>query len=541
MTIEYKNFLNSLSLNAIKKFIKTYMAHVKIVMTRKGKDELIKHIMKHTQLKGDKIVLKKASFDMPEEEEKEQDKEEDKEEDDDDYKNILMEIRGILDEYEKYINILFRNNIHIIFFSDPDYVKLLHKINKKVKEITDPDKNLIYKIVTSKNMASIIVKRNNRDRDDLYIVIFRSEENTETRLTDKNIEEFEQKKSKLKTKSSDAIERYKAGTSILKYSVFDNGKFNKNNDKKFDLEFKNKEFKNVEIFNKVKDMENKSGIGFLLEFGYDEKKGDQPIKKGFNILKNEEQFDNNHYIIADINDNPIHISKIDAEDETRGRLYIAFVSVSVDFQGRKLTEETFMLLWAYFKKFDIFDKYKINEIYLAYASTIPVFTTYIKLIEMAGFKSPYWGLFNKYCKLDELDKDMKMLVQAIIRNMSFIISFEFQKNAKIADENKNNTTRLIVQYAKSIKNISQRIKNKNTRVTNDDILNFCFIYKQLYNFDTVSQWMKSETLSYIYDYLKIYLSDNNNLVIFLKKVMEKGKNDNRKIKTILEKIGFDFN
>lgn len=68
--VEYKELLNSLPVKILKKFIRNYMAHVKIIVSKKTKKELIEHILKHTELKGDKIFNKSFSLDIPKEPEK---------------------------------------------------------------------------------------------------------------------------------------------------------------------------------------------------------------------------------------------------------------------------------------------------------------------------------------------------------------------------------------------------------------------------------------------------------------------------------------
>jgi hypothetical protein len=72
--MEYENMLNKFSVLELKGIIKTYMAEVKIVMTGKKKSQLIEHILKHTELKDGKIVLKSKSLELPEP--KKQDKKE---------------------------------------------------------------------------------------------------------------------------------------------------------------------------------------------------------------------------------------------------------------------------------------------------------------------------------------------------------------------------------------------------------------------------------------------------------------------------------
>ena len=55
--MEYKDKLNLLSVTELRKFIKDYNLQMKIVMTRKKKDELITEILKHTKLENGKVSI----------------------------------------------------------------------------------------------------------------------------------------------------------------------------------------------------------------------------------------------------------------------------------------------------------------------------------------------------------------------------------------------------------------------------------------------------------------------------------------------------
>jgi hypothetical protein len=62
MSIIYKNLLNNLDIKTLKKLISVYMKHVKITISKKTKNELIEHILKHTELKDNKIISKNIEF-----------------------------------------------------------------------------------------------------------------------------------------------------------------------------------------------------------------------------------------------------------------------------------------------------------------------------------------------------------------------------------------------------------------------------------------------------------------------------------------------
>ena len=67
---DYKKLLNALTLTNIKALVRTYISHVKFTVAKKTKDELIEHIMKHTELVDGKVKTKLISFDMVKNKEK---------------------------------------------------------------------------------------------------------------------------------------------------------------------------------------------------------------------------------------------------------------------------------------------------------------------------------------------------------------------------------------------------------------------------------------------------------------------------------------
>lgn len=62
---EYKNMLKKLNVKDLKHFISVYMSHVKIKVSGKKKQELIEHILTHTDLINGKIKIKDSVFDIP--------------------------------------------------------------------------------------------------------------------------------------------------------------------------------------------------------------------------------------------------------------------------------------------------------------------------------------------------------------------------------------------------------------------------------------------------------------------------------------------
>jgi hypothetical protein len=99
---DYKKLLNALTLTNIKALVRTYISHVKIVMSKKSKDELIEHIMKHTELVDGKIKTKPISFDMVKNKEKVvKEKKEKPKKDDEKPKKVVKEKKDKKKEEEK--------------------------------------------------------------------------------------------------------------------------------------------------------------------------------------------------------------------------------------------------------------------------------------------------------------------------------------------------------------------------------------------------------------------------------------------------------
>ncbi len=66
MEKDYEILLQKLNVKTLKQFIKTYMNHVKITISGKKKDTLIKHILNHTSLINNAIFLKQHEFNINE-------------------------------------------------------------------------------------------------------------------------------------------------------------------------------------------------------------------------------------------------------------------------------------------------------------------------------------------------------------------------------------------------------------------------------------------------------------------------------------------
>jgi ribosomal protein S18 acetylase RimI-like enzyme len=230
-----------------------------------------------------------------------------------------------------------------------------------------------------------------------------------------------------------AIERYQKTPkeNIEKYTIFDNkGEMNNDTvDLKIKVEDKIFEFKKVGIFNKPKDMDKHSGKGWRYQYGYSNRQSDilnKQVRDGKIYYPREGSLYTNevlslgHHIISSINDMPIHMAHINSnKDDMSKELYVSFVDVHPDFQGRGLAEKAFLLLWSYFHKYDLFKKYNINKFYLTYAASAPVVGTYIRMINAAGYHNPF---------TDELDfKNMTKAFKMLLHTNAYDIPFEFYK------------------------------------------------------------------------------------------------------------------
>jgi hypothetical protein len=153
---DYQKKLENLTVPALKQIIKTYMQHVKITVSKKKKSELITHLMEHTKLENNKIVLKNISFNMPKKKEpKKQEpikKEEPKKQEPikkEEPKKDLIE-----DNYETLKNEWFKSMLWI-----DDFIKVKnidsYFVNKTKNEITND---------VLKSLQNII--RNNQIKED---------------------------------------------------------------------------------------------------------------------------------------------------------------------------------------------------------------------------------------------------------------------------------------------------------------------------------------------------------------------------------------
>lgn len=61
--VDYEKFLNNLKVGEVKDLVRSVLKHIKIKLTGAKKKDLILHLLKHTYMEGDQIVLKEEYVD----------------------------------------------------------------------------------------------------------------------------------------------------------------------------------------------------------------------------------------------------------------------------------------------------------------------------------------------------------------------------------------------------------------------------------------------------------------------------------------------
>ena len=61
--VDYEKFLNNLKVGEVKDLVRSVLKHIKIKLTGAKKKDLILHLLKHTYMEGDEIVLKEEYVD----------------------------------------------------------------------------------------------------------------------------------------------------------------------------------------------------------------------------------------------------------------------------------------------------------------------------------------------------------------------------------------------------------------------------------------------------------------------------------------------
>jgi len=117
-----------------------------------------------------------------------------------------------------------------------------------------------------------------------------------------------------------------------------------------------------------------------------------------------------HIIQSNIDEKEHHIASISSFlDKTL--LIIRYVITEYNFRGKGYTEKSFLLLWAYMNYKKYFDK--IHIIKLDYAASVPVWSTYNRMINEVGFYNPLLDILNK-----NIDIDKKYLIHYYLLNNS---------------------------------------------------------------------------------------------------------------------------
>jgi len=117
-----------------------------------------------------------------------------------------------------------------------------------------------------------------------------------------------------------------------------------------------------------------------------------------------------HIIEANINEIKQHIAHITTFLDKK-LLTIRYIRTEDKFRGKGYTEKSFLLLWAYMTYKKYFDN--IHIIRLEYASSVPTWTTYNRMINEVGFYNPLLDILNK-----NIDNDKKYLIHYYLLNNS---------------------------------------------------------------------------------------------------------------------------
>jgi GNAT superfamily N-acetyltransferase len=189
------------------------------------------------------------------------------------------------------------------------------------------------------------------------------------------------------------------------------------------------------IYNNPTDMDKHNGVGWRLSFGYSRQNFDGTwsekslyknplIDRGQSRLESLGYFRNtaHHNIISCINQNPIHISHIEANDNNNNmsKLHINFVDVHPEFQGKGYADKSFALLFGYLDQVNELKKIKTIDLYYA-ASHMGGLKVYNRMMNKAGF-------YNK--DLDKINWTNKEELKVAHRRFSGMIKWIRQSQPK---------------------------------------------------------------------------------------------------------------
>jgi hypothetical protein len=213
---DYKKMLNSLDILSLKSFIRKYMSHVKILVSKKKKEELIEHIMKHTELRNGKVVLKSGEFDIPAKVKKEiKEVKEVKEKEPKKVKEpkvektkreAIIKIREILKKYENVVKKSRELGGEMLSVVDKDVKKILENIKKEDLGRVIIDGDIEYSIVGNKLNVDKL-GTTGEGFSSLYQLTFTDKPSRLTKITDELLNEKTDKEELLDKKEQTSIEK----------------------------------------------------------------------------------------------------------------------------------------------------------------------------------------------------------------------------------------------------------------------------------------------------------------------------------------------
>ena len=336
--------------------IKTYNKELKIAFTNRTKQELIDIIKSfmnvyegYIETKPKKIVTEKPKLKKVK----------------DPLKELIGQRGALRGEIEKYKSELEDMNEELKY--DLKLKKDKSFVDNYKQKIKDVNKLILMLKEVNKQISKLEVKP--KVKEDIIERIKRDEERY------KKEDEKHQEMLKLIEKTDKLVkqkpkEQPKKKEDIEKYTVIDN---QLKKPEVIQLKFKNLiKFKDVKV-------DNKSSLS-------------------------------EHIIEANINEIKQHIAHITTFLDKK-LLTIRYIRTEDKFRGKGYTEKSFLLLWAYMTYKKYFDN--IHIIRLEYASSVPTWTTYNRMINEVGFYNPLLDILNK-----NIDNDKKYLIHYYLLNNS---------------------------------------------------------------------------------------------------------------------------
>jgi hypothetical protein len=215
-------------------------------------------------------------------------------------------------------------------------------------------------------------------------------------------------------------------------------KFKKNETEYKDLKFKGILFKNAQI---KKQVLKKNGVYhkhlIIAYIKKDEKREDELVHKAF-----------------------IEADYLESGETAIKSLYIEMVKVFQEFRGQKLTETNFLLLWSYLNTYHKDDLNSLTYVLLQYAATVPVWTTYNRMINEIDFYNP---LIDYILQRVIIDENIKLVLHHTF--LQEINLYWYKKNTN--DYKNFITPDFIISLIENIKDagdeLNEKKKNPNVR------------------------------------------------------------------------------